>query len=177
MSKYIRNFCYICGNRVQASSSKSWYCKTCEMTFYDSPRACAEVALFNDEGKVLLVKRAYEPWKGKFDLPGGFVEDDETAEQAMLRELQEELGLSKTEIRGSQYVTSWPCNYPWGQEAYSLLTTTFAAKLQPNAVPQPKDDVEDYIFVRVDDITPDMLSLVDCLTVMKEAEKLINKHP
>lgn len=43
--------------------------------------------------KVLLVKRGNEPFKGKWALPGGFLNEDETAEECALRELKEETGL------------------------------------------------------------------------------------
>ncbi|MEQ8560237.1 MAG: NUDIX domain-containing protein [Cytophagales bacterium] len=43
---------------------------------------------------VLLVRRKYEPFKNQWAIPGGFVEEDESLEQAVLRELKEETGVS-----------------------------------------------------------------------------------
>jgi 8-oxo-dGTP diphosphatase len=45
------------------------------------------------EGKVVLIRRGNDPYKGMLALPGGFVEADETVEQAVLRETKEETGL------------------------------------------------------------------------------------
>jgi ADP-ribose pyrophosphatase YjhB (NUDIX family) len=45
------------------------------------------------EGKVVLVKRAHEPLKGQWNLPGGAVELGETLDQACAREMREETGL------------------------------------------------------------------------------------
>lgn len=47
-----------------------------------------------DDGKVLLIRRKYEPLKGHWSLPGGMVEIGETLEDALTRELLEETGLA-----------------------------------------------------------------------------------
>lgn len=49
--------------------------------------------LIEREGELLLVKRAREPYRGRWDLPGGFLEEDEEPEDGALREALEETGL------------------------------------------------------------------------------------
>ncbi len=45
------------------------------------------------EGKVVLIKRLAEPFKGSWAIPGGHVENNETVENATIREIKEETGL------------------------------------------------------------------------------------
>jgi len=71
------------------------------MTFtYDYPRPAltADAVIFflkpDDELNILLIQRKNEPFKGKWALPGGFIEEDETLEQCVSREVEEETGLT-----------------------------------------------------------------------------------
>lgn len=55
------------------------------------PFACDGVLI--EGGKILLIRRAAEPFKGMWAVPGGRIEDDETAEECLIREMEEETGL------------------------------------------------------------------------------------
>lgn len=59
---------------------------------YSSP-AVAVNAIVEDNNRILLVRRQIDPFKNMWSLPGGFVEHDETAEDALVREVEEESGL------------------------------------------------------------------------------------
>jgi len=61
------------------------------------PLTVDAIILFQD--RLVLIKRGNEPYKGRLALPGGFVEADETVEQAVLRETKEETGLEATIVR------------------------------------------------------------------------------
>jgi 8-oxo-dGTP diphosphatase len=64
---------------------------------YPRPSVTVDLVIFTiaeDDLKVLLIRRGLEPFKGRWALPGGFVEIDESLEQAAARELQEEVGVT-----------------------------------------------------------------------------------
>lgn len=61
------------------------------------PFACDIILIENES--VLLVKRAFEPFKGEWALPGGRIEDNENAEECMKREMKEETGLMVEPIK------------------------------------------------------------------------------
>ncbi|HSV66070.1 MAG TPA: NUDIX domain-containing protein [Mycobacteriales bacterium] len=54
---------------------------------------CAGAVILDPAGRLLMVRRATEPGRGRWSLPGGRVEAGETAEQAAVREVREETGL------------------------------------------------------------------------------------
>lgn len=70
------------------------FCPSCRQVHYANPVPAAAVVVPNGHGRVLLVKRSVAPKIGCWCLPGGFIEIDETPEQAALRELAEETGLT-----------------------------------------------------------------------------------
>jgi ADP-ribose pyrophosphatase YjhB (NUDIX family) len=67
-------------------------CPACGYVHFDDPKVAAAVVV-EQEGKILLVRRAYEPEQGKWSLPAGFVDADEDPQQAAVRECLEETGL------------------------------------------------------------------------------------
>ena len=79
---------------------------------YKSPKLTADGAILKN-GKILLIKRKNEPFKGKWALPGGFVEYGEKVEDTVVREVYEETGL-KTKIRDIVGIYSDPNRDPRG---------------------------------------------------------------
>lgn len=74
---------------------------------YEYPRPamttdCVVVGFDGSQLKILLIERGVEPYKGMWALPGGFIQENETAENCAMRELQEETGLHVTTLKQLQ---------------------------------------------------------------------------
>jgi len=63
------------------------------MPFPATPALTTDCVVFDKAGRVLLIRRKNPPFKGRYALPGGFVDVGETVEDACRRELREETGL------------------------------------------------------------------------------------
>ncbi len=89
------NYCPCCGHPLAdqfIAGRMRRKCANCGFVFFRDPKVVAGI-LAEQDGRVLLVKRLYEPHQGDWALPAGFVEIDEGPVQAALRELTEETGL------------------------------------------------------------------------------------
>lgn len=64
-----------------------------------TPLLTVDCVVFDRAGRLLLIRRGAPPFKGKYALPGGFVDVGETVEVAALRELKEETGIDGTIVR------------------------------------------------------------------------------
>ena len=94
-------YCTACGSKVEQREAFGWIrpvCPSCGKVHFIDPKVGAGV-LVSHSGKVLLVRRAVDPEKGKWTLPAGFVEGDEDPEATAVRECLEETGL-QIEITG-----------------------------------------------------------------------------
>ena len=97
MEKATKQFCHFCAFPLEnrhVEGRMRLYCTSCQRPIYENPVPAACVVLVDDHQRLLLVKRRVAPRQGMWCLPGGFVECGETPEQAAMRELQEETGLT-----------------------------------------------------------------------------------
>ena len=100
------------------------------MYTYEHPRPAVtvDVAIFRPfeaEYQILLIKRDHEPYRGDFALPGGFVEMDESLEQAAHRELFEETGIENIQLTQIQTFSD-PDRDPRGR----VISTCFGSVLK-----------------------------------------------
>ena len=110
----------------------------------------ADAMVFYKNGEhleLLLVKRKYEPFKGLWAFPGGFVEDDEELEHAAIRELQEETGL---QLQGMKQVHTFG---KVGRDPRGRTVSVNYYAIVPEKLPVAgSDDAAEAHWVRVQEI-------------------------
>ena len=89
-------YCTECASPLTQRDATEYVCANGH-EYWNEPHASVCVAVLRD-GQVLLARRAIEPRKGKYVLPGGFVDFDETPYEAARREMREETGLHCPEL-------------------------------------------------------------------------------
>lgn len=95
------NYCVRCGSPMEDRfiyGRVRRVCVACGHVHFDDPKVAA-VTFIRDHDKVLLVKRSVEPERGKWALPGGYVDAGEAPNAAAIREALEETGLEIEIVR------------------------------------------------------------------------------
>lgn len=137
-------FCPRCGEAIDVEGRHA-LCAACGFEEWGSAAPAVEGLIVRD-GRVLLTRRAIEPFRGKWDLPGGFLEEDEEPLLALRRELREETGL---EIEPGAFLGVAIEGY----DRYSVLVLSFAATAAEGE-PQPADDVAELAWLPLNGLPP-----------------------
>lgn len=125
-----------CGARLRAvreEGKRRLRCRRCGWTFYGNPIPAA-VALVVRGKKILLGRRAAAPYQGTWDLPGGFLEGDETPEVGLRREIKEELGVG---IRTARFLGFFHETY--GPRGFPILAMVYRVRLAPGRLVTASD--------------------------------------
>ncbi|MBI2592419.1 NUDIX domain-containing protein [Candidatus Saccharibacteria bacterium] len=174
--KQIRAFKYCprCGNNFE-NLTTHLKCASCELSFYINPKPCTAVVLVNNQDEYLLVERAVEPAKGYWDLPGGFVEENETFEENTAREVKEELGIiiNKETLH---YIGSVTELYKYQGIDYPTLAAVFIARMPRNAQLRPADDVASYRFFSPDNLPMGKLAFEHMSIDLETADKFLKSN-
>ena len=150
-------YCPVCGStKFIQNNVKSKRCESCNFVLYINASAAVAAFIVNEAGDLLVCRRGKEPEKGTLDLPGGFVDENESAEEAVSREILEELNATVTSAR---YLYSLPNTYEYSRLTTPTLDMFFACTLERTDNLKPADDVEDCFFVPFTQINPDLFGL------------------
>ncbi len=132
------------------NDQKNISCKECPFVFYNNPSPAVSAIIRNDKGEVLLTKRGIEPFKGCWDLPGGFIDNGESPEEAIYRELEEELGIKKmNKIEMCDMFNVDYVNEGREDERIQVLTIVFEISIDESEISGANDDVEEYKFFNI----------------------------
>ena len=101
-------------------------CPNCGWVHYENPTPTVQ-AWIDRDGEFLALRRADEPNKGEWNMPGGFVEVDESGPEAIAREVLEETGL---EIAAEEVIGIFASTYGEGEDAKSIFDVAYLCSLE-----------------------------------------------
>jgi NAD+ diphosphatase len=120
-------YCPRCGASAGRVPQGPFRCAACGYVLFFNAATAVAALLVRDGGPALFIRRAKDPGKGLLGLPGGFVDDGETAEEALAREVREEVGLETGPLA---YLSSHPNLYEYRSITYATLDIFFTARAE-----------------------------------------------
>ncbi len=149
--------CPVCGSsHFEANSPKSKKCSSCDFEYFMNPSASVVAFITNAQGEILVEKRKYEPSKGTLDLPGGFADTLETAEESVAREVLEETGLKVTSVK---YLFSLPNKYRYSGLDIHTLDLFYSCQVEDMSQLTAGDDAADCLWLDPANIRPEQFGL------------------
>ena len=154
-----RRYCWRCAAALGGTPPTT--CAACGQEHYLNPAPCGEAVVVR-AGKVLLLRRAMEPYRGWWDVPGGFCDAAEHPMHAAERELREELGLAG---RATAYIGQWMDVYgspaPDGVQLHCITSAYLMELSDPGAEPRPdREEATDFGWFGLDEL-PEQLAFPD----------------
>ena len=142
-------FCSNCGKKNHygyMDGNTRRHCTKCDTIHYENPKPTATLICPRKE-EILLVKRAQEPGKGLWGLPGGFIEREETPEIAAARELKEE-----TNLKGKAVALLGTCSH-FNTMYGDILLIGIEMEINDWSKLQPGDDADAADFINLKKIS------------------------
>jgi 8-oxo-dGTP diphosphatase len=171
-----RLYCIRCSGRLRRGRERGQVvsrCLACGWIDWFNPAPTASVLILRGD-HVLLVRRAFAPSRGAWDVPGGFVERGETAEAAAKREAREELGV---DVRVGGIVGIFPDTYTFGAERQPSLNIYFMGRLRrPNMTVRPADDVSGFRWFALNRL-PRRLAFRNSHQALNALVRLVRRRP
>jgi NAD+ diphosphatase len=156
-NKDVLKFCPRCSGPAVLADSRKIVCAGCGFQFYINNAAAVAALLFDGDDRLMTVRRNEDPQAGLLDLPGGFVEFGETAEEALARELREELGIT---VRDINYYRSIPNKYLFGGVLYHTLDIFLKCRLDDgidNKI-RTNDEIKEIVYRYPNDISDEEIA-------------------
>lgn len=150
-------YCPKCGSsHFIAASEKSKRCENCGFEYFMNPSAAVAAFIINKNGELLVERRKKDPAKGMLDLPGGFCDAQETAEEAIAREVMEETTLK---VNSSEYLFSQPNVYRYSGLDVPTMDLFFLCTVEDESEMKANDDAAECFWVKPEDIHTEQFGL------------------
>jgi mutator protein MutT len=154
----IFRYCPVCGSpNFVTNNEKSKRCADCGFVYFFNPSGATVAVIVNERDELLVVRRAKEPAKGTLDLPGGFLDCAETAEEGVAREVFEETGL---EVEQCDYLFSIPNIYPYSGLDVHTMDLFFLCRVKGTQEAKAMDDAESLAWIPWGQIMPQEFGLL-----------------
>lgn len=151
------HYCPQCGScHFEVHDEKSKKCADCGFVYYFNPATATVALIVNEQNELLVCRRAKEPAKGTLDLPGGFIDMNETSEEGVAREVKEETGL---EVTQSSYLFSLPNRYIYSGFTVHTVDLFFRCQIKECLHLQAMDDAAELYFIPLENIHPEEFGL------------------
>lgn len=147
--------CPACGSPELAwNGINRFSCGQCGFVFFhNTAAACGAILLHrgkeDHQDRILLLVRGKEPALGKLDFPGGFIDPGESAEDALAREIQEEIGI---QVASLEYFWSAPNRYEYRGVTYNTCDLVFVGHTSQLPRQLQENEIAGYRLVRPADI-------------------------
>lgn len=162
----VYKYCPKCGsNQFYPQKDNSLKCEDCNFRFYYNAASSVAAIIMDEEGRLLLTRRALDPFKGTLDLPGGFVGEDESSEDALRREVQEELGADVMEYR---YIRSYPNRYLYDGVTVFTNDAAFVCTLKSYSNLKAADDVSSFVWLYPEEVKLEEIGISSIRRIVKE---------
>lgn len=146
-------YCPVCGSpHFEINNIKSKKCKDCGFIYYANPSSASVALIVNNNDELLVVRRKHEPGKDMLDMPGGFIDMEETGEEGIAREVKEETGLDASEVT---YLFSYPNTYLYSGFLVHTLDMFFKVKVEDFSHIEAMDDAAAYYWIPFPEIDID----------------------
>ena len=169
---HLFSYCPKCGSDKFAENDfKSKRCGSCGFTYYFNPLAATVGIITNDKGEMLVARRAKEPAKGTLDLPGGFCDSNETAEEGVIREIEEETGLK---VCSTVYMFSIPNTYMYSGMELHTMDLFFHCTVENADALTADDDVAELQWIAIKDLRSEEFGLASIKRAIERIKETNN---
>jgi ADP-ribose pyrophosphatase YjhB (NUDIX family) len=151
-------FCPRCGAPATVQFPRSLRCTRCDYIAFYNPKPVGCAIAREPDGRVWLARRGHEPGRGRWSMPGGFVDLGETVEEAILRELREELDV---DARIGALVGVY------SRADDRVVVVVFEARV--DGTPRPTDEAPEVRAFAADEIPWDELAFANDRAALRDA--------